>query len=597
MRGGFRRRMTSGEEEEFDLTQLDRRALGFIWKYVRPYLSTLLLCTGAMMLVTATTLASPYLLKIAIDDFILPKDLAGLNWILVALLACYGVNWLASYWQTYLSRWMGQSIVSDVRVALYEHLQKLPIDFFKRQQTGDVMARVTHDVNALANLVTSGFVHLLNDLFTLIGIAAIMLLMNWRLALISFTTIPIIVLVMRILGKKMRTAYHDVRENLAELNADVEENISGIRVVQALNREAINTGEFSRLSWQNLKANLRAVSVFALLFPTMTLSRVMGEALVISYGGWGVVQGTISLGVVMAFLGYVRRFFAPLADLSQVYNTLQSAGASLDRIMEYMFMEPSIVEPEEPETPSEGFAGEIAFEDVTFAYEDTPVVQDLTLKIASGEVFALVGPTGAGKTTVVNLLARLYDADAGSVHIDGVDVTDLAFADLRKTISVVPQDVFLFDTTIRENIRYGRPEATDEEVEQAARSVHAHDFIADMPNGYDTQIGEGGGRLSGGQRQLVSFARALLVDPQILILDEATSSVDAYTEMLIRKAMKKLMEDRTVLLIAHRFATLQRANRIGVMSNGVLQDVGTHEGLMQSSDLYRDLVQKQNVVA
>ncbi len=589
--------MMSGEEEDFELSQLDRRALRLIWQYVRPYLSTLIAATGAMFLVTLTTLVAPYLTKVAIDDFILPGDLLGLNWILAALLLCYGVNWLASYWQTYLSRLMGETIVSDIRVDLYSHLQKLPIDFFKRQQTGDVMARVTHDVNALADLVTSGFVHLLNDLFTLVGIAAIMLALNWRLALITFTTIPLIVIVMRLLGSRMRQAYHDVRQRLAELNADVEESISGIRVVQALNREAINTGKFSRLSWQNLKANLRAVSVFALLFPTMTFSRVLGEALVVGYGGWGVVQGTISLGVVMAFLGYVRRFFAPLADLSQVYNTLQSAGASLDRIIEYLSIEPSISEPDDPQIPADGFSGEINIEGVTFAYEETPVIKDLNLHIPAGEVFALVGPTGAGKTTVVNLLARLYDTDEGSVRIDGIDVTQLAFDDLRSVISVVPQDVFLFDASIRENIRYGCPTATDEEVEEAARRVHAHDFISSLPDGYDTQVGEGGDRLSGGQRQLVSFARAILADPKILVLDEATSSVDAYTEMLIRRAMNELMRDRTALLIAHRFSTLKRAGRIGVMQSGRLQEVGTHDELMKSSELYRKLVQKQNVVA
>ncbi|MFO8059280.1 MAG: ABC transporter ATP-binding protein [Bacillota bacterium] len=595
MHGGFRGRMMSAEETDYNLTQLDRRTIGFFLGYVRPHLWTLLGAFGAMLVVTLTTLAGPYLSKIAIDDYILQGDLAGLNLVFAVMLLTYGLFWLSSYWQTYLSSWMGQRIVGSIRTDLYGHLQRLSMDFFNHRQTGDVMSRVTHDVNTLSELVTTGLLRLVNDLLTLVGIVVILVTLNLRLALITFVTIPIIYLAISHLGRRMRLAYRDVQQRLADLNADVEQNLSGIRVVQALNREAINTGEFDRLSWANLKANLRAVSVFALLFPTMTFSRVLGEALVLWYGGWGVFHGVLTLGVLVAFLGYVRQFFAPLADLSQVYNTLQVAGAGLDRIWEYMSIEPAVREPEDPVRPEEGFRGGLSFREVSFAYGDEPVIRHLNLEVEAGEVFALVGSTGAGKTTVANLLARLYDVDEGSVAIDGVDLRQIALKDLRDLVAVVPQNVFLFDQSIRENIRYGSPGATDEEVEDAARRVGAHDIISSLPEGYDTQVGEGGMRLSGGQRQLVSFVRALLADPAILILDEATSSVDAYTEMILQEAMEELLSGRTAIIIAHRFTTLRKADRIGVMDGGVLVATGTHEELMDSCDIYRELFEKQKI--
>ena len=584
----------SETEEDFKLSQLDKRALGFLLKYLRHHIGFLVLATIAMLTVTLTILAGPYLTKIAIDNYILKGNLAGLNWILALMLISYGLFWFSSYWQTYLSSLIGQKVVGHIRTDLYQHLQELPIDFYRKRKTGDIMSRITHDVNALSDIVSTGFIHLLNDFFTLVGIVLIMMFLNFRLALISFLTIPLIFLAIFFLGKRMRKAYKGVREKLAELNADVEESISGIRIVQALNREAINTGKFKRLSWENLKANLKAVSYFALLFPTMTLSRVFGESLVLLYGGWQVVNDVISLGVIIAFLSYVRIFFGPLADLSQVYNTYQSAGASLDRIYEYMSIQPSIKEQGKSIRADNEFKGEINFEEVSFGYdEQQTVIERFNLHINPGEVFALVGATGAGKTTIVNLLTRLYDVVHGRIVVDGIDLRQIPFDELRKLIAVVPQNVFLFDTSVKENIRYGAPEAKHEEVEMAAKRVYAHDFITNLPDGYETEVGEGGVRLSGGQRQLISFARALIADPKILILDEAISSVDAYTEVLIQKALEELLKDRTAIIIAHRFSTLRRADRIGVLQDGSLIGVGRHEELMQSNSIYRELFQKQ----
>ncbi len=595
MRGGFGRRMSSGSDERFDLRSLDRQALEMLWRYVKKHMGRFILATSAMLIVTVTILLGPYFVKIAIDDFIMERNLAGLNWLLLLMGASYGLFWFSSYWQSYLSSYIGQHIVGDIREDLYAHVQRQPVSFFHQRKTGDVMARITHDVNALAELVSGGFVHLLNDLFTLIGIVAIMLLMNVQLALVSFITIPFILLTVSFLGKRMRTAYRDVREKLAALNADVEQNITGIRLVQALNREAVNTGKFSRLSWENLKANFRAVSLFALLFPTMELSRVVGEGLVLWYGGIGVVEGAVSLGVVMAFFGYVRRLFAPLADLSQVYNTFQEAGAGLDRINEYMAVEPQVqaADGQGKAIEKEDIRGRLTLENIQFSYDATPVIHDFCLDIPPGEIFALVGATGAGKTTLVNLLTRLYDVDSGRIMIDGADIRNMPNPVLRNTIGVVPQDVFLFDTTVRENIRYGRPGADDAEVEAAAGQLSAHEFISGLPEGYNTEVGEAGVRLSGGQKQLISLARAMLVDPRILILDEATSSVDAYTEVLIRRAMEKLLAGRTVLMIAHRFATLQLSTRAGVLHNGKLLETGSHEDLMENSAHYRMLFEKQ----
>ncbi|MFO7814957.1 MAG: ABC transporter ATP-binding protein [Halanaerobiales bacterium] len=592
MRGGFGHRISSGEEEEFSLQELDKNALNFLFSYLKDHIKTFIIATFSMLMVTIATLAGPFLSKIAIDSYITQGNLSGLNWIFLLIVISYGTLWFFSYFQTYLSNWIGQKIVGAIREDLYQHIQGLSIDFYNKRNTGDIMSRVTHDVNALSDLVSTGFVHLLNDFFTVSGIVIIMLILNVSLALVSFIVIPFIFFVVYFLGKRMRKAYQEVREKLAELNADVEQNLSGIRLIQALNREAKNTGEFKQLSWKNLKANLKAASYFSLLFPIMNLSKVLGEALVLGYGGWGVVRGAISLGVIIAFMGYVRRFFAPLADLSQVYNTYQSAGAALDRIYEYMSIKPAIEEVLKPQLP-EKVKGHIEFKEVSFGYGKDQVIKHFNLEIKPGEVIALVGPTGAGKTTIVNLLTRLYDIDKGEILIDGVDLKQLTTEFLRKTISVVPQNVFLFDTTIKENIGYGKPSAEENEIIEVAQQIQAHDFIKDLPKGYNTRVGEGGVKLSGGQKQLISFARAMLADPQILILDEATSSVDAYTEVLIQEAMDKLLENRTVLMIAHRFASLNKAKRIGVLKDGEIIGLDTHEKLIKDNSVYRELVNKQ----
>ncbi|NLX42454.1 MAG: ABC transporter ATP-binding protein [Chloroflexi bacterium] len=582
-----------GQEERFRLSQMDRQALVMLWGYMRGYKGRLALAVLATLAVTATTLAMPYLTKVAVDTTIAQGDVRGLTLIALLYLALNGVFWLASYWQGYISTWVGQHVVHAIRRDLYAHVLRQPVAFHEQERVGQISSRLTHDVNALAEVASSGALNLVNDLLTLVGIIVIMALLNVRLTLVTLVAIPVVMLSMGYLGKQMRLAYQQVQQALAEVNAGVEQGVAGMRVVQSLARESFTVEQFESLSLRNMKANLRVSLLFAAVFPTMTVTNMLGIALVLGYGGALVIQGATTIGVLLAFLGYVYRFFGPLRELSLVYNTFQAGAASLDRIADYMARQPAVVEPAQPQQPGDGFQGRIAFEQVTFGYGKEPVLRDVDLVVDAGETIALVGPTGAGKSNVARLLARLYDVDEGAVQIDGVDVRQLASADLRRLVTLVPQDVFLFADTIRENIRYGKPDASDQEVEAAARRAQAHAFITALPHGYDSQVGELGVTLSGGQRQLVAFARALLADPKILILDEATANVDAYTESRIQQALDEIRRDRTTLIIAHRFSTLRKADRIVVVEDGQIVGQGTHESLIESNPTYQRLYRRQ----
>lgn len=592
IRGGFMTRL-QGQEETFRFADLDRQGLSLLWGYVRAHKGRLALALVATLIVTATTLGMPYLTKVAVDTTIARRDVRGLALISLFYLALNGVYWLAIYWQGYLSTWVGQHVVHAVRRDLFAHVLRQSVAFHERERVGQVVSRLTNDVNALAEIASSGALNLVTDLLTLIGIVAVMTLLDARLTLVALASIPVVVLSMGTLGKHMRRAYRQVQQALAEVNTGVEQSVVGMRVVQSLSRESFTVEQFESLSLRNMKANLRVGLLFAAVFPTMTVTNMLGTALVLGYGGMLIAGGQLTIGTLLAFLGYVYRFFGPLRELSLVYNTFQAAAASLDRIADYMARQPELVEPAQPARPEGGFRGSIAFEGVTFGYVEAPVLRDVNLEVEAGETIALVGPTGAGKSTMARLLARLYDVDAGAVRIDGVDVCQIGSSDLRRLVTVVPQEVFLFADTIRENIRYGDPEADDAQVEAAARRAQAHEFITRLPHGYDSQVGKLGAMLSGGQRQLVAFARALLADPRILVLDEATANVDAYTEALIQRAMDEIRRDRTTVIIAHRFSTLRKADRIVVVEEGRIVGQGCHEDLIASNSTYQRLYRRQ----
>jgi ATP-binding cassette, subfamily B, multidrug efflux pump len=594
IRGGFMMRLQGQEDEgRIKLSDLNRQALRMLWQYLSRYKGRLWLALVATLVVTATTLAMPYLMKVAVDTYIAESDMQGLGLLSLLYLALNGVYWFAIYRQGYLSAWVGQHVVYDLRRDLFDHVQRQSVTFHEQERVGGMMSRLTHDVNAISEIASSGVLNLLNDVVSLIGIITIMVLLSPRLTLITLVAVPVVLISIGFLGKQMRSAYREVQQAIADVNTGVEQGVAGMRVAQSLSQETFTVEQFESLSLRNMKANLRAGLLFAAVFPTMTVTNALGVVLVLGYGGSLVNEGVLTIGVLLAFLGYVYRFFGPLRELGLVYNSFEAAAASLDRIADYMGRKPDIEDPADPERPEGGFRGELVFERVTFGYDDAMILHDVDLHVGAGETIALVGATGAGKSTLAKLIARLYDVREGSLKIDGVDIRRIAFSDLRGLVTLVSQDVFLFADSIRENIRYGNPEATDAEVEAAARRAQAHAFIQKLPQGYDSQVGELGAMLSGGQRQLVAFARALLADPRVLILDEATANVDPYTEDLIQKAMDEIRQDRTTLIIAHRFSTLRKADRIVVIEEGRIAGVGEHEALIKGNATYQRLYQRQ----
>ena len=569
--------------------RLMRRLLGFLrpyWKQASGSLALVLVSTGL-------ALAGPWLTKVAIDDFIAHHDLRGLSFVGIGYILVMTVQAVVDFGQMSLMQTTGQEIMYDIRMKLFGKLQQLPLSYYDRTPVGRLMTRVTNDVDVLNELFTSGVVTIFGDVFTLLGILVFMVAMNWELAIVSFSVMPLIFIVTMIFRVRVRDTYRDVRTRLARMNSYLNENLTGMSTVQIMNREERNYAEFSDINAGHRDANMRSIFYYAVFYPTIELIGAFATGLIIWYGGRQVLWSGLSLGAMVAFLQLTQRFFRPIADISEKYNILQAAMASSERIFDLLDSNIELPEPAQPRRP-EKLRGEIRFDHVDFSYKaGEPVLRDVSITVAPGEKVAIVGATGAGKTTIISLLSRFYDVSGGRILVDGIDVRDWDVKALRRSIGVVLQDVFLFSGTIEDNLRLGDDTVSHERIVAAAKQVHAHPFIERLPLAYAAEVRERGAGFSVGEKQLLSFARCLTFDPHILVLDEATSSVDTETELLIQDALHKLMAGRTSVVIAHRLSTIQDVDRIVVLHKGQVRETGTHQELLAQRGIYHRLYELQ----
>jgi ATP-binding cassette, subfamily B, multidrug efflux pump len=566
-----------------------RRLLGEL----RPYRGSLALALVLVVIGALSQAGGPWLIGRAIDRNILGDYPGGLYGTMALLFGVYVAGTLATRGQIRQVGTVGQSVLASLRRRIFERLQSLPLKYFDRHPAGDLMSRVTNDVDTLNQLLSQGITQILGSLFSLVGIVVAMLVLDWRLAVVCFAIIPVMLLTNVFFARRARRAFRTTRQTVSDVTAGLQEEIIGVREAQAFNRTEANIERFRERNAANRAANIQAVAITSAFAPTIDVLSTLATAVVIGYGGYLVVMGTLTVGLLTAFLIYVQQFFRPIQLASQVYTQAQAALAGAERIYEILDEEPEPPDPPDAERLEE-VEGRIEFESVTFAYEaGRPVLRDVSFEVEPGQTVALVGPTGAGKTTIANLIPRFYDATEGSVRVDDRDVREVERRSVRRHIATVLQEPFLFSGTVAENIGYGRLDATREEIEAAARAVSAHDFIMALPEGYDTPLGTGGGTLSGGQRQIISFARAVLADPRILILDEATSNIDTRTEVLIQEALRTLLGGRTSVVIAHRLSTIRKADVILVIESGRVAERGTHASLLSTGGLYADLYRRQ----
>lgn len=568
----------------------------FDWKYVErftPYVAhhrwAALGSVLLMLLFTGLNLSNPFLIGVSIDNYISKGDLPGLALIMGVLLVLNVIMWQAQYWQIWTMSWVGQQVLYRLSSDMFVHLQRLSLGFYDRTQIGRVMSRLQSDIDVLEAMLSSGLLSMLSSTVALVGIVGAMLAMNWKLALLAFTVLPIMFAIAAFWQRFAQRSFRRTRAAISMVNATLQENITGMRVIQSMVREDRNRAEFEELNAYNRDTNLESSRIAAFILPLVEVVAALAIALVVVFGGIMVANHQLQIGVLVAFTLYINRFFDPIRDLSMQYTQLQRSAVAAERIFQILDMPVEIQDrPDAQELPT--IRGTVDFQHVVFGYKkDRPVLHGLDLHVEPGQTVAIVGPTGAGKSTIISLLTRFYEIQDGAVLIDGHDIRSVTQKSLRRQIGVVPQDPFLFTGTILENIRYGRLDATDEEVMQAAEVVGAHDLILQLPQGYETLIRERGRNLSVGQRQLISFARALLSDPRILILDEATANIDTFTETIVQRGLNRLLHGRTAFVIAHRLSTIKNADVIIVLQHGRIIEQGTHDSLLQAQGVYASL--------
>ncbi len=563
--------------------------------YLRPYWRRMAAAFVLMLIASALTLTMPYLVKVAIDQPIAQGDPAGLARIAMLTAAAFVGLYVASAGQEYLLSWVGQRVLASLRAQLFRHLQDLSLGYHDTHIVGVTLSRVINDVAVINELLSQGLVTLIGDTLLLGGIVVVMLSMSPRLALLTFSVLPLMVLATLLFARKAKVAFRQTRSRIAAVVGDLAEDLSGIRVIQAFAQEGASRERFDEVNRENRDAYIEAMSLSFVFLPTVEFLGMLATGIVLWFGGLTVARGELTLGVVVAFLAYVTRFFQPIQELSQLYTTMQAAMAGGERVLDLLDMQPEVMDPlDSAQMPP--IIGRVELRRVSFSYRgDARVLHDVDLVVEPGQTTALVGPTGAGKTSIANLIARFYEVTDGTVLIDDLDVRRVTQQSLRQQMGLVPQDPFLFSGTIADNIRFGRPQAGDDKVEEAARLANAHQFVVALPDGYATEILEGGVNLSIGQRQLVCIARAVLADPRILILDEATASVDTVTEMMIQEALQRLLRGRTAIVIAHRLSTILHADQICVVQAGRIVERGRHQELLATGGLYRDLYERQFV--